>query len=283
MDKSIYLCAINNIESGSCNEDCKFCTQSIRHRANIDRYSKKSIEQVVKEAKEAISAGAIGYCLVSAGKGLSDSMTEYVAKMAYTLKKHFPSLHIIACNGTATIEQLRHLKSSGVSSYNHNLETSREFYGKICTTHSWEERYATCQAVKSANLSLCSGGIFGMGESQSDRDSLIDSILSLSPEAVPINFFIPNPSLPIKKSDIDVKEALGIIKKIRGALSSDRAIVMVAGGREMLFSGIENEMFEAGANSIVIGNYLTTAGNEPQKDLIMLQSLGYSIAEVCDE
>ena len=283
MDKSIYLCAINNIESGSCNEDCKFCTQSIRHRANIDRYSKKSIEQVVKEAKEAISAGAIGYCLVSAGKGLSDSMTEYVAKMAYTLKKHFPSLHIIACNGTATIEQLRHLKSSGVSSYNHNLETSREFYGKICTTHSWEERYATCQAVKSANLSLCSGGIFGMGESQSDRDSLIDSILSLSPEAVPINFFIPNPSLPIKKSDIDVKEALGIIKKIRGALSSDRAIVMVAGGREMLFSGIENEMFEAGANSIVIGNYLTTAGNEPQKDLTMLKNLGYSIAEVCDE
>ena len=282
MDKSIYLCAINNIESGSCNEDCKFCTQSIKNKVDIDRYSKKSIEQVVKEAKEAISAGAIGYCLVSAGKGLSDSMTEYVAKMAYTLKKSFPSLHIIACNGTATIEQLRHLKSSGVSSYNHNLETSREFYKEICTTHSWEERYATCQAVKSANLSLCTGGIFGMGESNEDRDSLIDSILSLSPEAVPINFFIPNPSLPIKKSDIDVNEALGIIKKIRSALS-DRAIVMVAGGREMLFSGIENEMFKAGANSIVIGDYLTTAGNEPQKDLIMLKNLGYSIAEVCDE
>ena len=280
--KEIYLCAINNIESGSCNEDCKFCTQSVRYKANINRYSRKSIDKILLEAQKAINAGAIGYCLVSAGKGLTDSMTEYIAQSAYRLKKEFPNLHIIACNGTATFSQLKYLKENGVSSYNHNLETSKEFYPQICTTHSWEDRYITCQNVKSVGLALCTGGIFGMGESKADRDSLIKSIFSLSPEASPINFFIPNPSLPIKNRNININEALEIITTIKNGLS-DNAIIMVAGGREIIFNGIEDKMFKAGVNSIVIGDYLTTVGNKPQSDLIMLKKFGYKIAEVCDE
>ena len=282
MKNKIYLCAINNIESGSCNEDCKFCTQSVRHGADISRYSHKSIETILAEAKKAVSSCAVGYCLVSAGKGLSDSMTEYVSKVAYKLRKEFPSLHIIACNGTANEEQLKHLKDNGVSSYNHNLETSREYYPRICTTHSWDERYSTCEAVKSTGLSLCTGGIFGMGESEDDRESLIDSILSLSPEASPLNFFIPNPVLPIKKRNIDTERALEMITRVREGLG-DEAIIMVAGGREILFGGREKEMFEAGANSIVIGNYLTVTGNAPGSDLSLLERLGYSPADICDE
>ncbi len=282
MKNKIYLCAINNIESGSCNEDCKFCTQSVRHGADISRYSRKSIETILAEAKKAVFSCAVGYCLVSAGKGLSDSMTEYVSKVAYKLRKEFPSLHIIACNGTANEEQLKHLKDNGVSSYNHNLETSREYYPRICTTHSWDERYSTCEAVKSTGLSLCTGGIFGMGESEDDRESLIDSILSLSPEASPLNFFIPNPVLPIKKRNIDTERALEMITRVREGLG-DEAIIMVAGGREILFGGREKEMFEAGANSIVIGNYLTVTGNAPGSDLSLLERLGYSPADICDE
>ena len=282
MKREIYLCAINNIESGSCNEDCKFCTQSIRYKANIPRYSRKSIDTILSEAKRAISSGAIGYCLVSAGKGLSDSMTEYVAKASYQLKKHFPSLHIIACNGTATKEQLRYLKANGVSSYNHNLETSLEYYPNICSTHSWEERYTTCENVKSVGLALCTGGIFGMGESKADRESLIKSIFLLSPEACPINFFIPNPALPISKRNIDIKDALEIISKIRKGLG-EMAIVMVAGGREMIFKGKEEQMFKAGANSIVIGDYLTVSGDDPQSDLSLLKNLGYKVADSCNE
>ena len=282
MKKKIYLCAINNIESGSCNEDCKFCTQSVRHGADISRYSRKGIETILIEAQKAVSAGAIGYCLVSAGKGLSDSMTEYVAKVASTIKQRFPSLHIIACNGTADKAQLKQLKDSGVSSYNHNLETSREYYPQICTTHSWDERYATCEAVKSVGLMLCTGGIFGMGESEADRDSLIDSIISLKPEASPLNFFIPNPALPIKERNIDTDTALEMISRVRRGLG-DEAIVMVAGGREILFSGREDEMFGAGADSIVIGDYLTVSGNAPDSDLSLLQKLGYRPADICDE
>ncbi|SFV54767.1 Biotin synthase [hydrothermal vent metagenome] len=279
-DKEIFLCAINNILSGTCQEDCKFCTQSVRYHANIERYNYKSIEQIVSEAERAKALGALGYCLVTAGKGLDDKKTEFVAKAARELKSQIPDLNLIACNGTATVEQLKYLKDSGVDSYNHNLETSERYYPQICQTHSWQERYQTCLNAKSANLTLCSGGIFGMGETLQDRDDLLDSIASLKPESTPLNFYHPNPALPIKATTISRTEALSIIKKARVLLGEDR-LLMVAGGRELLFSGYEYDMFKAGCNSIVIGDYLTTAGESPNKDLEMLDTLGYKIATDC--
>jgi biotin synthase len=278
--KQIFLCAINNILSGSCKEDCKFCTQSVRYRADIDRYSFKSIETIVSEAKEAKALGALGYCLVTAGRGLDDKKTEFVAKVASTIKAEVEGLNLIACNGTASIEQLSHLKANGVDSYNHNLETSKEYYPQICTTHSWDERYQTCLDARDAGLTLCVGGIFGMGESAEDRDSLLHSIASLNPQSTPLNFYHPNKALPIKSSTISQQEALAIIDKARGLLGEDR-LLMVAGGRELLFGGDEKRMFEAGANAIVIGNYLTTSGDAPTRDHQMLSSLGYEIASSC--
>ncbi len=281
MSKEIFLCAINNIMSGNCNEDCKFCTQSVKYKAKIDRYKLKPIEQIINEAKIAKSNGAIGYCLVTAGKGLDDELTEYVAKAAYEVKKNLDNLNLIACNGTASKEQLKHLKDNGIDSYNHNLESSKEYYPKICTTHSWDERYQTAINVKEIGLKLCSGGIFGMGESKEDRESLIDSIISLNPESIPINFFIPNPSLPIKSRNIEYNEALDIIKKIR---AKSNARVMVAGGREEIFNSDEKlrEMFNTGVSSIVIGNYLTVKGENPQTDREKLKNLGYKIAKSCN-
>jgi len=279
--KKVYLCAINNILSGNCNEDCAFCTQSVKHKANINRYKFKPINQILKEASEAVKNGAIGYCLVTAGKGLDDKKCEFVAKAAFEIKKVFKNLNLIACNGTATLEQLKYLKEHGISSYNHNLETSKEYYPKICTTHTWQERFQTCLNVKSANLKLCSGGIFGLGESLEDRDSLIDSIKELNPNSVPINFFIPNSALPIKKRNINYSEALEVIKKVSNALPN--AKIMVAGGREQIFDTEQKEleMFKAGANSIVIGNYLTVNGLEPELDKIRLKNLGFTIETTC--
>jgi len=267
--------------SGTCNEDCKFCTQSVKYKADIQRYYFKPIEQIVSEAKRAKRSGALGYCLVTAGKGLDDKKVEFIAKTTRAIKKEIKNLRVIACNGTASKEQLRYLKENGVDSYNHNLETSREYYREICTTHSWDERYETCQNIKEVGLSLCVGGIFGMGESREDRDSLIDAIISLNPDSVPLNFYIPNPALPIKSRNISYKEALEVIKKVRGALREDR-LLMVAGGREQLFNGKEKEMFEAGTNSIVIGDYLTTKGNSVSKDIVMLEEIGYKIATSCN-
>ena len=280
MSKEIFLCAINNILSGTCKEDCQFCTQSVRYHASIERYNYKAIDKIVDEAKQAKSNGALGYCLVTAGRGLDDKKVEFVARAAQAIKRKVEGLNLIACNGTASVEQLRFLKKHGIDSYNHNLETSKEYYATICTTHSWDERYQTCLNVKEVGLWLCSGGIWGMGESSEDRQSLLDSIVSLEPESTPLNFFIPNDALPIRRRNITKEEALMVIREVRKRLGKDR-LLMVAGGRELLFSGSEEEMFKAGVNSIVIGNYLTTSGDNPKSDLDMINRIGYRIATEC--
>ncbi len=280
MKKEIFLCAINNILSGTCKEDCKFCTQSVRYHADIQRYNYKSIETIVTEAKRAKFHGALGYCLVTAGKGLDDKKVDFVARVAQAIKKEVADLNLIACNGTANLEQLKFLKAHGIDSYNHNLETSQAYYSTICTTHTWEERYQTCLDVKSAGLQLCSGGIWGMGESIEDRESLLDALVSLEPESTPLNFYIPNPALPLKERNITQLEALEVIRTARKYLGEDR-LLMVAGGREQLFGGQEQAMFEAGVNSIVIGDYLTTSGDTPHQDRAMLEQLGYEVAIHC--
>ena len=278
----IFLCAINNILSGNCSEDCKFCTQSVRYKANIERYKFKPIEQILQEAKEAKANGAIGYCLVTAGKGLDDKKCEEVAKIASTIKQNIDGLNLIACNGTATLDQLKHLKENGVDSYNHNLESSKEYYPKICTTHTWQERFETIENAKLSGLKICVGGIFGMGESIEDRASLINSIISLNPESVPLNFFIPNDSLPLKSRNIEPNEAIEIIKNIRKKLPNAR--IMVAGGREQMFPTTQSEieMFKSGANAIVIGNYLTVKGLEPKLDRDRLEEMGLEVATNCN-
>jgi len=279
--KQIFLCAINNILSGTCQEDCKFCTQSVRYHADIERYSYKDISQIVAEAKRAKENGALGYCLVTAGKGLDDKKVDFVARVALAIKSEIEGLNLIACNGTATKEQLTYLKQNGIDSYNHNLETSERYYADICQTHTWHERYETCEQVKAVGLTLCSGGIFGMGETPEDRDELLKAIASLSPESTPLNFYHPNPALPIKTRNIEREESLQIISKARSLLG-ESTLLMVAGGRELLFTGQEEKMFNAGANAIVIGNYLTTEGLNPNKDRNMLEHLGYEVATSCD-
>ena len=277
MSKKIFLCAISNINSGTCSEDCKFCSQSVKYKADIERYKQKPIEKIIEEAKEARASGALGFCLVTAHKGLDDKTLEFVCNVAKEVSREVPELRLIACNGTASLEQLLTLKEAGIKAYNHNLETSKEFYSQICSTHPWEERFETCQNVNKAGLVLISGGIFGLGETQEDRISMLNSLKELSPTSVPINFYHHNPALPLTPNTLEIDEALDLIRLTREVLcDADR--IMIAGGRELMFGERQNEIFEAGANSIVIGNYLTTFGREKNKDLEMLASLGFDVA-----
>lgn len=280
-NKKVFLCAISNIESGTCNEDCKFCTQSVKYKADIQRYKRKTIDQIVNEAKKARNNKAIGFCLVTAGKGLTDDRLEYVCEAAKAVKKENLGLKIIACNGTASYEQLQELQKSGVDNYNHNLETAKEFYPQICTTHSWDERFQTCLDVKKVGLKLVSGGIFGLGESMENRLSMLKSLQELEPMNVPINFFHPNEALPIVENSITKDEAFKLIKLTRDMIPHAHKI-MVAGGRELMFKEDQYKVFEHGANSIVIGDYLTTTGNAAQKDIENLNNLGYEISKTCE-
>ncbi len=277
MTKEIFLCAISNINSGTCKEDCKFCSQSVKYKADIERYIQKPIEKIVEEAKAARASGALGFCLVTAHKGIDDKVLKFVCETARVLTKEVPELRLIACNGTATVEQLLTLKEAGIKAYNHNLETAEAFYPEVCTTHPWQERYETCQNVNEAGLKLITGGIFGMGETQEDRISMLESIKSLNPTSVPLNFYHHNPALPLKPNPLTTDEALELIKMAREIVSGAERI-MVAGGRELMFGDRQNEIFEAGANSIVIGNYLTTQGRDKKSDLEMIKELGFDIA-----
>ena len=278
MAKEIFLCAISNINSGTCNEDCKFCSQSVKYKADIERYIQKPIDAIVEEAKTARASGALGFCLVTANKGIDDKILKFVCEVARAVSSAVPDLRLIACNGTASIEQLLTLKEAGVKAYNHNLETAETFYPEVCTTHPWSERYETCENVNKAGLKLITGGIFGMGETQEDRVSMLKSLKSLNPTSVPLNFYHHNPALPLKPNPITTDEALDLITLAREIIS-DADRIMVAGGRELQFGHRQNEIFEAGANSIVIGNYLTTQGRDKMSDLEMLKELGFNIAK----
>ncbi|MCW9025730.1 MAG: biotin synthase [Thiovulaceae bacterium] len=278
MQNKIFLCSICNINSGTCKEDCKFCSQSVRYKADIERYKQKPIDDILSEAKTARDNGALGFCLVTSDKGLSEKTLEFVCNTAKVLTKEVPELRLIACNGTATLEQLLILKEAGIKAYNHNLETSRDFYPQICTTHPWDERYETCQNVNKAGLVLISGGIFGLGETREDRISMLESLKSLNPTSVPINFYMHNEALKLNPSTITTDEALSLIKLTREMIP-DAERIMVAGGRELMFGKRQNEIFKFGANSIVIGNYLTTSGRMMSKDLDMLKSLNLEIAK----
>lgn len=275
----IMLCAICNIASGNCSEDCKYCTQSSYVKTQIQKYRRKDLEQIVYEAKMAKKNGALGFCLVTAGLGLDDEKLEYVCQAAHAVKKAEPNLLLIACNGMASIEQLKELKKSGIFSYNHNLETSREFFPQICSTHTWESRFQTNLNAKEAGLMLCCGGIYGMGESEADRVSFRKSLAELEPFSSPINFFIANENLKLKVPKLSADEALQIIKDSKKALPN--SVLMVAGGREVVLRERQYEIFEAGAGAIVVGDYLTTKGEEPSRDIAKLKEMGFSFASEC--
>ena len=277
MNKEIFLCSICNINSGTCLEDCKFCSQSVRYKADIERYKQKDIKLIQEEAINARDNGALGFCLVTADKGLNDKTLQFVCDVAVAVIKVAPELRLIACNGTATVEQLLTLKDAGIKAYNHNLETSETFYPQICTTHPWSERYETCQNVNKAGMVLITGGIFGLGETKEDRVSMLKSLASLNPTSVPINFYHHNEALELQPNSLTTDEALSLVALTRKSIPNAERI-MVAGGRELMFGDRQDEIFKYGANSIVIGNYLTTSGRIMSKDLEMLKSLKLEVA-----
>ncbi|MDE6885430.1 MAG: biotin synthase [Helicobacteraceae bacterium] len=281
MPKKVYLCSISNISSGACKEDCAYCTQSAKYGINSQVYKFKSQEDVLKEVITLAKFGASGFCLVTSGVGLDSKKCEYIAKLAHTIKQKLPKMLLIACCGIADKESLAHLKQSGIDSYNHNLETAQSNFKNICTTHSFEERFSTCENVLNANLKLCSGGIFGLGENMEQRLEFLKTLHYLNPHSSPLNFYIPNENLPIKQNVMNRNEALECIILAREYLKN--SILMLAGGREVVFGDNQREIFKYGIDAIVLGNYLTTNGEAPPKDLEMLKSYNLKIGHLIQD
>ncbi|MDR1007037.1 MAG: biotin synthase [Campylobacteraceae bacterium] len=277
--KEVFLCSICNVSNGGCKEDCAYCTQSLKHNTGVEIYKEKSHEDIVKEAKFFYEAGALGFCLVTSGRSLTSRKTEYISKAARMIKDAGYNFHLIACCGSADKKSLQELKNNGVDSYNHNLETSKEFFPTICRTHTWEERYQTCENAASVGLMLCVGGILGIGETWEDRAEFYKSVNSLQPFTSNINFYIPHKALPIKNDIMQRTEAIECIKLARRYLPNTR--LMMAGGREAVFGDDQREIFEAGIDAVVIGGYLNAKGGEIERDKNMLSSYGLGIASAC--
>lgn len=264
-----------NAKRGGCSEDCHFCSQSARYASDVQAEPLQSVESFVDAARAAHERGAGEFCIVVAVRGPSGALLTRVAEAVRRIKAELP-LKVAVSLGILEEEHLQTLVACGVDKVNHNLETSRRHFPVICTTHTYEERLATCGLVKQHGLELCCGGIIGMGETMEDRVDFLAELQALEPAEVPINFINPRPGTPLaEQSLVEPVEALRFVALTRLALPA--SLVRFAGGREITLRGLQDLGMRSGASGLVVGNYLTTQGREDQDDFAMLERLGFEV------
>ncbi len=270
----IHLCSIVNAKAGACSENCSFCSQSSFYQTGSPRYGFIDPEPVQEAADEANRNNVTAVGLVAAWKGLNEGpMLDEVCDRIRELKqsgKTRPdaSLGIIKSQTVAN-----RLKEAGLECYGHNLESSRRFFPKTCTTHTYDDRLQTIQFLKNAGINICSGGIIGMGETREDRCDLALSLREIGASVVPINILNPIKGTPFENNEpLSVHEILKTIACFRFVLP--RQEIMIAGGRTMNLRDSQSMIFMAGASALMVGNYLTTLNQPVEKDLQMLKDLG---------
>lgn len=264
-----------NAKRGGCSEDCNFCSQSARFASDVEAEPLSSVEGFLEAARSASLRGASEFCIVVAVRGPSRKLLERVCEAATRIKAELP-LTVAVSLGILTEEHLAALVAAGVDKVNHNLESSRRYFPSVCTTHSYDERLATCRLVKRFGLELCCGGIIGMGESVEDRIDFLLALQELQPTEVPVNFLNPRPGTPFgDRALLEPAQALQFVAMTRLALPD--ALVRFAGGREVTLRGLQDLGMRSGASGIVLGNYLTTSGRGDADDFEMLDRLGFEV------
>ena len=268
----VHLNFLINAKSGRCGEDCGYCSQSRISKAEIPRYDLLAPEQVLDGARLAAERGAGTYCIVISGRGPLEQEIDAIARIVPRIREGF-ELKVCVSPGLLTAEQAARLKACGVSRINHNLNTSERFYPKICTTHTYQDRLDTLRAVREAGLEICSGGIVGMGEEDTDVVELALRLGGLNVEAVPINFLIPIPGTPLESSrGLNPRYCLKVLAMFR--LANPTCELRIAAGREVHLGSLQPlGLFPA--NSIFVGDYLTTQGQPPEEDYRMIEALGF--------
>ena len=264
-----------NAKKGGCSEDCNFCSQSARFASDVEAEPLSSVEGFLEAARDAYERGAAELCIVVAVRGPSTKLLERVCTAVPIIKQRYP-LTVAVSLGILREDQLAKLVEAGVDKVNHNLETSRRYFPSVCTTHTYEERWQTCQLVKQFNLELCCGGIIGMGETTEDRIDFLTTLQELQPQEVPVNFLNPRPGTPFgDRSLVEPTEALRFVAMARLALPA--ALIRFAGGREVTLQGLQDLGMRSGASGLVLGNYLTTSGRGDRDDFAMLDRLGFEV------
>jgi biotin synthase len=268
---TIDLCAIINAKSGACSEDCSYCAQSSKNKADIAVYSLLKKEIIFEKAKEAKDAGVKRFCIVTSGRKVNNKELKEIATMISYIRE----IELLPCAtlGLLNRDELMSLKEHGLVRYHHNLETSERYFPEICRTHTYGEKIKTIEAAKDVGLSVCSGGIFGMGETWQDRIDMAFQIKKLNVDSIPINFLIPIKGTTMdKRGYLEPFEALKIISLYRFILPDKE--IRVCGGRVQTLGEFNSWIFLAGADSILTGNYLTTTGRSYMDDLRLIRQLG---------
>lgn len=270
----VHLCSIVNVKAGGCSENCKFCAQSASYQTESPRYNLVDIPPVMSAAEEANQNNVTAVGLVAAWKGLEEGpILDRICSQLEELKnsgKARPDASLGIIKNPRVAQRLR---DSGLECYGHNLESSRRFFGNVCSTHTYEDRIETIKHLKSAGIKICSGGIIGMGEEREDRCDLALSLREIGASVVPINILNPIKGTPYAdKPSLPPLEILKTIACFRFILP--RQEIMIAGGRTVNLRDLQSMIFMAGASALMVGNYLTTLNQPVEKDLQMLRDLG---------
>ena len=261
----VDLCSIINARSGACSEDCAFCAQSRSPGSSM-----LTLHDLTNAHKAATEAGIKRFSAVTSGKGLEDRELRRICEMA---KQGRDLCSLCVSLGILDTEHLKKLKQCGIKRYHHNLETSRNYFPKICSTHTWDEREATIRSAKSAGLEVCSGGIFGMGETDEDRIDLAFSLSELEVDSVALNFFVPVSGIKITPEKLPLEKMLRIIALFR--LLDPCWEVRICAGRSG-FGDFEERIFSFGATGIMTGELLTTEGSSLVRDNELIARAGFT-------
>jgi biotin synthase len=279
----IQLCTLLSIKTGGCSEDCSYCAQSARYETPTQVSGLMSTNEVMEVARHAKASGTTRFCMGAAWKGVREGTTQFQSVLETCRQVSALGMEVCVTLGQLSDEAARQLKAAGVTAYNHNLDTSPEFYPNIVTTHTYQDRLDTIRSVQKAGLSVCCGGIIGMGESVDDRLRMLEVLLTFDPppESVPINCLMAMPGTPLEEqAPVDVFELVRLIATAR--IAFPRSKVRLSAGRTHLTREAQALCFFAGANSIFYGNKLLTAGNpESNADRQLLEELSLKPQAPC--
>lgn len=274
--RKVDLCAITNAKSGLCPEDCSFCSQSDHYNTDTPTYPLLSVEELVSQAREALKWKAHRFCIVVSGRRVEREELECICKAISLIKHNFPVLKRDASLGELSEDMACQLKEAGLERYNHNLESTEDFFSKICTTHTWQDRLETVKTLKKIGIEVCCGGIFGLGETAQQRIEFAFKLKELDVNCIPLNFLNPIPGTPFGSNPaIPPLEILKTVAILRYILPTKQ--IRICGGRQRNLRSLQPMVFLAGADSMIIGNYLTTRGSPPEEDLQMIADLELEI------
>ena len=269
---------IVSLKTGGCPEDCHFCSQSGQFTSPV-RAVWLNIPELVEAAKQTAATGASEFCIVAAVRGPDARLMSQVREGIRAIRAEV-DINIACSLGMLTQDQVDELVEMGVHRYNHNLESAKSYFPDVATTHSWEERWVTCEMVRAAGMELCCGGIVGMGETLEQRAELATQLAELRPHEVPLNFLNPRPGTPF--ADLPVLESADALRTVAAfRLALPRTILRYAGGREITLGELgTRDGLLGGINAVIVGNYLTTLGRDPKDDLDLLDELQMPIKEL---